>query len=261
MSKMQKKSLKGKSNIWSYYIPKFDFSNNPAISSSPWSGHIFFAYDLISYLKPKKVVELGTYTGCSIFSFAQAVIDKNLKTKLYTVDTWKGDKHSGYYGNYIFKIYSTTKNKYYKDVPIFTNKMLFDDAINLFQNETINLLHIDGLHTYEAVKHDFENWLPKVNKKNGVILLHDISETKEDFGIYKLWDELKKKYQTIEFQHSHGLGVLFLSKQKIFEDENFVKVFKLYYQERFNSFLQENIYNELKIKDLNNIIIWKLLRN
>ena len=47
---------------------------------------------------------------------------------------------------------------------------------------------------------------------NGVILLHDIHVRRNTFGVYKLWAEIKKKYQTMEFVGSHGLGVVFLGE-------------------------------------------------
>lgn len=46
-------------------------------------------------------------------------------------------------------------------------------------------------------------------------MFHDIKETKDDFGVYKLWLELKTKYRYIEFHHSHGLGVIFMPKNTI----------------------------------------------
>jgi hypothetical protein len=84
----------------------------------------------------------------------------------------------------------------------------FDEAANEFESNSIDLLHIDGLHTYTAVKHDFDTWFPKV-KKDGIILLHDIFISRDDFGVYKFWEELKSEYKTIEFYQSYGLGVLF----------------------------------------------------
>lgn len=242
---------------WKFYNPKFEFTKKLPIYSSAWSGHIFFAYDLVSNIKPKLIVELGTHKGNSLFSFAQAIKDNKLKTKLYGIDTWEGDKQAGYYGDCVYQEFIDIKNKYYKDVDIVPMRMLFDDALPLFKDNSIDILHIDGLHTYEAVKHDFDNWLPKVNKKNGIILFHDICEKKDDFGVYKFWDELQKKYNTLSFSHYHGLGVIFLGNDKIFKDKLLLDSWKNYYMYVSDlvdvSYFLKNDYL-IKEKELNKII-------
>lgn len=204
----------GKENIgnkWNYYAPTFEFTKDLPIDSSAWSGHYFFAYDLVRNIKPKVIVELGTHKGNSLFSMAQAIKDGNLKTKLHAVDTWEGDSQAGFYGEDIYKDFLKISKKYYQNVEIVPHKMLFDDALKSFKDNSIEILHIDGLHTYEAVKHDFETWLPKVKKDTGVIMFHDVCEIQKDFGVYRLWEELKKKYKDkITFEHYHGLGVVFL---------------------------------------------------
>lgn len=200
---------------WHINEPAFDyqkdFQNVDPISA--WVGHKYFAYDLVSNLKPKLVVELGTHKGTSFFSMCQAVKDHNLKTKLVAVDTWEGDKHAGFYDDSIYNIVKEITETTYHDVDIKLLRTIFDNAVSEFKNGTIDLLHIDGLHTYIAVKHDFLNWVEKVSK-DGIILFHDISENSADFGVYKLWKELKKTYDTLEFDHEHGLGILFKSKSK-----------------------------------------------
>ncbi|PEE75278.1 hypothetical protein COM81_18935 [Priestia megaterium] len=194
---------------WIYHNPVFDSEDYDAHIriNSAWSGHVKFGYDLVRFMKPKQIVELGTHYGTSFFSFCQAVKDERCSTKCFAVDTWKGDPHSGFYEEAVFQTVKTVIEKNYPNI----GKMIcktFDDALNIFEDNTIDILHIDGYHTYEAVSHDFETWLPKISK-NGIVLLHDITVKYNDFGVYKLWDILKSQYPSFQFEHSNGLGILF----------------------------------------------------
>ena len=195
--------------MWTYFQPTFEYEDT-FLDLDPqwaWSGHKFFAYDLVRNIKPQVIVELGTHKGTSFFSFSQGVKDAKIPTQLHAIDTWQGDKHAGYYGDEIFAEVNTIKDRYYKSLNITLHRKTFDEALDLFKDHSIDVLHIDGLHTYEAVKHDFETWHEKV-KPNGIILFHDTHEYTADFGVHVLWKELKKDYDTLEFTHSHGLGIL-----------------------------------------------------
>ena len=191
-----------------YKDVKFEYEKKISCLCSPWAGHGYFAYDLIRNLQPKMIVELGTYNGISFFSFCQAVKDARYDTHLYAVDTWQGDKHSGFYEEDVFQVVREIKEDFYPGLNIHLLRKTFDEALDEFEDDSIDLLHIDGLHTYEAVRHDFETWFSKV-KKTGIILLHDICVLRDDFGVNKFWEELREQFRTIEFYQSCGLGVLF----------------------------------------------------
>ena len=168
---------------------------------SAWKGHRGFAQRLIKALQPEVFVELGVHAGDSYFT----IVESMHNGKAYGVDTWAGDKHAGFYDDGIHNMVCTV-NKQYPFSPLL--RMPFDQAVGAV--DEISLLHIDGLHTYEAVKHDYEMWEPKVRD---VILLHDICVPENpDFGVWKLWAEIKND-RCFEFNHCHGLAVLCKSER------------------------------------------------
>jgi len=169
-----------------------------------WSMHLPFAWDLIAEFKPRVFVELGVYKGESYFGFCQSVAEHGLATRCYGVDTWRGDIHMGSYGPEIGGEVEQYNRRYSSFSKLL--KMTFDEALSDFADDTIDLLHIDGGHQYEEVKHDFESWLPKLSKRS-IVLLHDVTVKEADFGVWRLWQEIARKGNSFVFQFGHGLGL------------------------------------------------------
>ncbi|WP_210317251.1 class I SAM-dependent methyltransferase [Oryzicola mucosus] len=176
------------------------------MARSAWQEHVPFAFWMIEALQPDVVVELGVHTGVSYFSMCQAVERLEIDARCFGVDTWKGDVHAGFYDEDVFEQVRSHNDKYYSGFSRLV-KSTFDDALKHFSDGMIDLLHIDGLHTFEAVEHDFEAWLPKLSKR-AVVMMHDTNVREKDFGVFRLFEQLRTKYPNFEFVHGHGLGVL-----------------------------------------------------
>lgn len=220
---------------------------NEQLKFAYWEGHRDFAYDLINFVKPNQIIELGSQYGCSLFSFCQSVKDNQLNTKINAVDFWSGDIGAMHSGEQVFEIVKKTVKQYYSSLDINLFQMDFDTALKSFDDESMDIIHIDGGHRYEDVEHDFTRWLPKL-KKDGIILFHDVfSHIDEGSCIH--WRETKKKYDCyFEFKHSCGLGILFPKGNKwfkIFKEVGFFERYKEVYYFRALYKYTKNRFEEL----------------
>ncbi len=187
------------------------FNSLDHVAPSTWIGHAPFALFLTDILRPATIVELGTYYGTSYCAFCQAVEQLNFAAKCYAIDTWQGDSQSGFFGDEVLNdLRSYHDEKYGRFSRLIQST--FDEALAHFEDESIDLLHIDGFHTYEEVKNDYEKWLPKMSER-AVVLFHDINVREKDFGVWRFWREIKSQHPNFEFIHSHGLGILAVGSQ------------------------------------------------
>jgi hypothetical protein len=181
------------------------------IAPSAWWQHVPIAHWLVGELKPRRVVELGTHYGVSFFAFCEAAEILSEETFVYAIDTWLGDEHAGLYDESVFtRVASHWEKRHRRRARVI--RSTFDDAVSYFESGSIELLHIDGLHTYDAVKHDYITWLPKMNEES-VILFHDINVRERNFGAWRLWEEIKREHTTHEVLNGHGLGILVLGEK------------------------------------------------
>lgn len=183
----------------------FDLPDLPN-KHSAWIGHVPFSFWLIDVMKPRILVELGVHHGLSYLSFCQAMVRSGGGGRCFGIDHWKGDSHAGEYGAEVLAELRSFHDPRYASFSTLVEST-FDTALAAFEDGSVDLLHIDGHHTYESVKKDFESWRPKLSSR-AVVLLHDTQIRFGDFGVHSLWSELKQAYPHFEFHHSFGLGVL-----------------------------------------------------
>jgi len=127
-----------------------------------------FGYWIVRAAAPSLLVELGTHTGVSYSAFCESIKRSGLPTLAYAVDIWRGDPHSGEYEEEVYLQFRDFHDERYGAFSQLL-RCTFDDALGMFADRSIDLLHIDGFHTYEAVAHDFDNWAPKLSNC-GIVL-------------------------------------------------------------------------------------------
>jgi predicted O-methyltransferase YrrM len=132
-----------------------------------------FLYLVSREFKPKVTVEIGTSWGFGATHLALG----NPEGRVYTIEI--NQEFSD-----IFK-----SSAYYQEI---NNVEIIQDnssnAVHRFENDSIDLLFIDGNHAYEVAKEDYDNYFPKV-KEGGIILIDDIDFTD---GMRRFWEEIKE---------------------------------------------------------------------
>ena len=173
---------------------------------SAWYGHVPFAHWLVAACQPRLLIELGTHNGVSYAAFCEAMTRFGGGGRAFAIDTWAGDDHAGHYGDEVYWDLQRFHNEHYAGFSELL-RCTFEAALPYFADGTGDLLHIDGLHTYDAVRADWAAWRPKLSSR-ATVLFHDTNVRERDFGVWRLWDEVRGDHPHFEFLHGHGLGVL-----------------------------------------------------
>ena len=164
-------------------------------------GHVLFVDWLIEEMKPKVTVDLGIDYVYSLIAFAH-----NNPGKVYGIDGFEGDEWTGSRNTYD-QVSGHVTNLQLNNVTLI--KGFFDDVVKTWDTK-IDLLHIDGFHSYEAVKNDFEKWSGFVSD-TGVILFHDTDSHDARFGVKQFFQELDMpKHELFGYQ---GLGIVSNNKK------------------------------------------------
>ena len=165
---------------------------------SAWKGHRKFAEFLVEKIKPEVIVELGVDRGYSAFVFANALKSQN--GIIYGIDLFEGDIHAGFRNTYQ-SVLDTINEENLKQIKIIHGEF---SEVSKTWNLPINILHIDGLHTFEAVTNDYQNW-SKFLQEDGIMLFHDVSVFDD---IARFFRNIEGDWYKLYFTHSAGLGIL-----------------------------------------------------
>ena len=178
---------------------------------SAWHGHIPFAFWITQVAQPQRFVELGVHQGDSYMAFCRGLAETTEGVAM-GVDTFEGDIQTGPYSDKVYTSLCEVHDPLYRRFSTLVKKT-FDRAVGLFADRSIDLLHLDGLHTAEAVAHDVETWLPKLSDR-GILLMHDTLSTNPEFGVWRVLAQLRKDYPVFEFFHSNGLALVLVGNQQ-----------------------------------------------
>ncbi len=200
-------------------------------------GFGFLFYSITRTIRPQKTIVIGSKAGFSVLCFALGLkdneghtiksvncydtelefpahspilhfidpsysIEKGHKNHWYGIGFWDNEeKVRSYWESYqvseFIKHFKLTSQEYLKEAPCLSE---------------VDLLYIDGDHSYEGILHDFNEY-HKILKKDAVIIAHDVDPALKDFdpetgGYQALSDLDRSKFEVFRLPIYPGLAIV-----------------------------------------------------
>jgi predicted O-methyltransferase YrrM len=175
-----------------------------APARSAWVGLGTIAYEIVKHFKPKKIVELGSFGGFSTCAMGLALRDLGQGGLIYAVDTWSGDDHTGPFGEQVYRSFLERRSELGLASNIFPLRMTFEEASEKIA-PPIDMLHVDGWHTFAAVFRDFKTFRRHL-APGAIVLFHDVYTYFP--GMRLFWAVTARRFPSYLIPYSHGLGII-----------------------------------------------------
>ena len=190
-----------------FYVENFDFRSG--LGDSSW-----VLYGLARSLKPKVCVEIGSARGKSACAVGLA-LRRNGGGKLYAIDPHSPTNWNDSQSVETFPIITEHLRKAGVSEFVEIVRQTSGEAAKNWKHK-IELIFIDGDHSYEGVKADWELFLPHLSEF-GVVVFHDTiwdlrpdpKWSRADMGVPRFVEELRAAgYPVITLDHDFGVSLV-----------------------------------------------------
>lgn len=167
-----------------------------------WFSYEYVYKDIVRQADDKSLfVEIGSYKGKSAAFMAVEIANSGKKIKFECIDPMElmgaylnmpQNEKDGYSAEEFHARLEPVK-KYYK-----LHQMTSDEAVKLYKDGSIDFLLIDGDHSYEGVRKDITNYLPKM-RSGGLIVGDDAYDPEIQRALQDAAGHLKPMNNGIHF--------------------------------------------------------------
>jgi predicted O-methyltransferase YrrM len=165
-------------------------------------------------LQPKRLMEIGTSNGGTLFLLCQAASDD---ATLISLDLPGGRFGGGYpkWKTELYKAFGKGKQEIHLIRGDSHQQSVLNEVYRILKGDKLDFLLVDGDHTYYGVKRDYQMYSPLV-RQGGIIAFHDIAIIDvKGFGLDRFWNEVKVSHHTREIvkdwqQRYCGIGLLYV---------------------------------------------------
>jgi predicted O-methyltransferase YrrM len=185
----------------------------PAIRPQQLTSEFMELVNLVKERECKRLLEIGTYRGGTLFVFSQIAAPDATVVSIDFSTTALGN----FYRAFQVPLFRKFVRKG-QSLILLRKDSHKPQTLNCIQKvlggQKLDFLFIDGDHSYQGARKDFEMYAPLV-VSGGLVAFHDITPCGPPKEVYKVWNELKANYVHKEFIHqtgkgSMGIGVLWV---------------------------------------------------
>lgn len=197
----------------------------------PWQerSEIRSLLSTVSELQPKTILEIGTSNGGSLFLFAHVAASDAL---IVSVDLPHGEFGGGYprWRGRLYRSFATEGQRIRLLRADSHDPSTLEAVHTALEGREVDLLFIDGDHTYAGVRSDFEMYGSLV-REGGLVAFHDIvpmspngprprnDDDLQGGEVPQFWAELRSSHDVSEFVEDwdsgrFGIGALTVARQR-----------------------------------------------
>jgi predicted O-methyltransferase YrrM len=175
-------------------------------------GEIRALLGLVRELRPRRVMEIGTAGGGTLLMWTRVAAGD---ARLISLDL-PGGPWGGGYGAWkvpVYKAFALPGQRVELVRADSHQPSSLERVRALLGGEALDFLMIDGDHSYEGVKQDYEMYSPLV-RAGGLIAFHDVADAKDQYDVARLWRDVRARHpEHYEFiddpnQGWGGIGVV-----------------------------------------------------
>jgi cephalosporin hydroxylase len=172
---------------------------------------------LVAERRPRAVLEIGTADGGTLFAHARLAAPDAL---VLSVDLPEGPFGGGYpaWRTPLYEAFARPGQRLELLRADSHAPATAERIEELLGGRRVEYAFIDGDHTYDGVRRDFE-LCRRFAADDAVVAFHDIAVHPSETGceVHKFWREVKERYRHEEFvrdadQDCYGIGVLYLGE-------------------------------------------------
>ena len=178
-------------------------------------GEIVRLTDLLNNLKPRAVLEIGTENGGTLFLWSRVASED---ATIVSIDLPEGPFGGGYpeWKVPFYESFARSRQSIHLVRGDSHDLATFRNVRRMLGASQLDFLFIDGDHSYEGVKKDFEMYSSLV-RRGGIVAFHDIVPHSPESGceVSKFWNQVKGGHEQLEIvkdrsQKRAGIGLLFI---------------------------------------------------